>query len=541
MAPGVLRRQAGGHHQGRPDRRGADGRSQRVDPHAAAGALPADVRRARRRAPRDQRDVRVARGARGGRAGSGWGCASARSRCRARAPSASATWCTTTRCRSIEVDPQTYEVRADGQLLPASRRRCCRWRSATFCFEHGADRPAAPDRDRARPARRRRRRRRSRLPFDDRRRSRLRARLDDGREVALLLPRGTHPARRRSAARRDGRARRRVRAAEETLSGRAPSDRAAAGAGRLPPRQPPRAAADRRGWLAYQHDHVLDDMVAELGLEVETRRAPFEPEAGGVPPRHGDATSRTEVTTMSIESPGLPEASALAAPACSSSARRCPSARSPTRRGSSRRSPRAGSPTRPRRALDARPARVELRDARSRRPGAAATRLARRRRRAASRAGAPGCSRAARRASSAPRIASWAPRWRACSTALGIGEARGLDDARPTSPTPRCSRSRPRASSVPLAAALAGLRLRVGRGASPARPCAWCRSARAPASASWPRPARAIPAAVAARARARRRRARRRGAGARHRQRAARDAVLAPLPLVIRRLGGRHR
>ena len=40
------------------------------------------------------------------------------------------------------------------------------------------------------------------------------------------------------------------------------------------------------GWLAYEHDHVLDDMVEELGLAVETRVAPFEPEAGGY--RHGE-------------------------------------------------------------------------------------------------------------------------------------------------------------------------------------------------------------------------------------------------------------
>jgi len=40
------------------------------------------------------------------------------------------------------------------------------------------------------------------------------------------------------------------------------------------------------GWLAYEHDHVLDDMIDDLGLEVGTRVAPFEPEAGGY--RHGD-------------------------------------------------------------------------------------------------------------------------------------------------------------------------------------------------------------------------------------------------------------
>ncbi len=47
VVAGLLRREARLHHQGRLDRRGADGRSQRLDPDAAAGALPADVRRLR--------------------------------------------------------------------------------------------------------------------------------------------------------------------------------------------------------------------------------------------------------------------------------------------------------------------------------------------------------------------------------------------------------------------------------------------------------------------------------------------------------------
>ncbi len=34
------------------------------------------------------------------------------------------------------------------------------------------------------------------------------------------------------------------------------------------------------GWLRYQHDHVLDDMVRGLGLSVRVEEAPFEPEAG---------------------------------------------------------------------------------------------------------------------------------------------------------------------------------------------------------------------------------------------------------------------
>jgi urease alpha subunit len=45
--PGLLRRQAGADPQGRHDRRRRDGRPQRLDPDAAAGALPADVRQLR--------------------------------------------------------------------------------------------------------------------------------------------------------------------------------------------------------------------------------------------------------------------------------------------------------------------------------------------------------------------------------------------------------------------------------------------------------------------------------------------------------------
>ena len=34
------------------------------------------------------------------------------------------------------------------------------------------------------------------------------------------------------------------------------------------------------GFIRYQHDHVLDDMIHGLGLTVEFEHAPFEPEAG---------------------------------------------------------------------------------------------------------------------------------------------------------------------------------------------------------------------------------------------------------------------
>jgi urease accessory protein len=119
------------------------------------------------------------------------------------------------------------------------------------------------------------------MKFDERRRSRMRARLDDGREAALLLPHGTIL--------RDGDRLRAVeagvivavRAAAQTLSIARTDDRLllTRAAYHLGNRHIPVQVAD--GWLAYEHDHVLDDMVRELGLSVETRIAPFEPEAGG--------------------------------------------------------------------------------------------------------------------------------------------------------------------------------------------------------------------------------------------------------------------
>ncbi len=146
------------------------------------------------------------------------------------------------------------------------------------------------------------------LPFADRRRSRLRARLDDGREVALILPHGT--------VLRDGDRVRgaeggpivTVRAAEETLSWATAVDpllvaRAAYHLGnrhvpvqigastevRSPEPGSARpgtgtslAAPERTvGYVAYQHDHVLDGMIGEMGLHLQVRLAPFEPEAGG--------------------------------------------------------------------------------------------------------------------------------------------------------------------------------------------------------------------------------------------------------------------
>jgi urease accessory protein len=116
------------------------------------------------------------------------------------------------------------------------------------------------------------------LPFDLRQRSRLRATLDDGREVGLFLPRGTvlRGGDRLIAA--DGTVVE-VRAADETVSTvRATPQSLIHAAYHLGNRHVPLQIGE--GWLRYGHDHVLDDMVRGLGLEVSCEEAPFEPEGG---------------------------------------------------------------------------------------------------------------------------------------------------------------------------------------------------------------------------------------------------------------------
>ena len=117
------------------------------------------------------------------------------------------------------------------------------------------------------------------LPFEQRQKSRLRTRLDSGAEVGLFLPRGTvlrHGDRLRAA---DGRVVE-VRAAPETVSTSRTDDPLllARAAYHLGNRHV--ALQLGPGWLRYLHDHVLDGMVRELGLEVIGEQAPFEPEAG---------------------------------------------------------------------------------------------------------------------------------------------------------------------------------------------------------------------------------------------------------------------
>jgi urease accessory protein len=117
------------------------------------------------------------------------------------------------------------------------------------------------------------------LPFQLRTKSRLRTALPSGEEVGLILERGTILRDGDLLLADDGRVVR-VIAAPETVSTISADNvhtlmRASYHLGN---RHVALQIGD--GWLRYQHDHVLDEMVRGLGLDVRVEEAAFEPEAG---------------------------------------------------------------------------------------------------------------------------------------------------------------------------------------------------------------------------------------------------------------------
>ena len=118
-----------------------------------------------------------------------------------------------------------------------------------------------------------------RLTYDQRARSRLRARLDDGREIGILLARGENLRDRDLLASEDGTVIE-VRAALESVSTVLSDDSMslARAAYHLGNRHV--ALEVQPGRLRWLHDHVLDAMVQGLGLTVTREQAPFEPEPG---------------------------------------------------------------------------------------------------------------------------------------------------------------------------------------------------------------------------------------------------------------------
>ncbi|MGF1715559.1 urease accessory protein UreE [Photobacterium chitinilyticum] len=117
------------------------------------------------------------------------------------------------------------------------------------------------------------------LPIDSRIKSRLKVNLDDGREAGLFLPRGKI-LRNGDILRSEQGILVRILAADEAVSTVYSSDPhlMARVCYHLGNRHVPLQIESN--WVRYQHDHVLDEMVAGLGTVVTPETASFEPEAG---------------------------------------------------------------------------------------------------------------------------------------------------------------------------------------------------------------------------------------------------------------------
>ena len=114
------------------------------------------------------------------------------------------------------------------------------------------------------------------LPFESRQKSRLKARLVSGEEVALMLPRGEILRGGDLVTASDGRVIEIVAEPEKLLHIESAS--LAKLAYHLGNRHVPVQVGE--GFLRIAADHVLEEMVKKLGAKVSEVEAPFEPEAG---------------------------------------------------------------------------------------------------------------------------------------------------------------------------------------------------------------------------------------------------------------------
>ncbi len=123
------------------------------------------------------------------------------------------------------------------------------------------------------------------LPFEQRRKSRQRAVLDRGGEVFLDLPRGRTLQEGDRLRAEDGFVIL-VRAAPERLSVATSDDTRTVARACYHLGNRHVAVQIEPHAVAYPEDHVLDAMVRQLGLEVTSRVAPFQPEGGAYGHHH---------------------------------------------------------------------------------------------------------------------------------------------------------------------------------------------------------------------------------------------------------------
>ncbi|AWJ53642.1 urease accessory protein UreE [Escherichia coli] len=118
------------------------------------------------------------------------------------------------------------------------------------------------------------------LPVDMRVKSRIKVTLNDGRQAGLLLPRGLLLRDGDILSNENGDEFIKVIAADEAVSVVRCADpfMLAKACWHLGNRHVPLQIIP--GELRYHHDHVLDDMLRQFGLDVDFAHLPFEPEAG---------------------------------------------------------------------------------------------------------------------------------------------------------------------------------------------------------------------------------------------------------------------
>lgn len=117
------------------------------------------------------------------------------------------------------------------------------------------------------------------LPFERRQKSRLRVRLESGMEAGLFLERGTILRGGDRLRASDGRIVLVVAADEPVMRVTADTPiQLMRAAYHLGNRHVPLQIGD--GWLRLEQDHVLQEMLLGLGVQVKNQNTPFEPEAG---------------------------------------------------------------------------------------------------------------------------------------------------------------------------------------------------------------------------------------------------------------------
>ena len=123
------------------------------------------------------------------------------------------------------------------------------------------------------------------LPFELRQKSRLKAKLDSGEEIGIMLPRG-RVLRGGDCLKAENGLIIELKAAQESVTTATAPDPSTMQRAcyHLGNRHVPLQITE--SWIRYLKDHVLDDMVVSLGLTISHEQAPFEPEVGAYHQHH---------------------------------------------------------------------------------------------------------------------------------------------------------------------------------------------------------------------------------------------------------------